>query len=89
MCLPCQSNNNSSVLPTVNRNIECETSYEFLLSIINSINTQMSKSNSLDVLQLLHNYKGQVISGINLGDYCYFNYTLIKTLVDEIIKPIN
>lgn len=84
MCA-CKNNNNlnSSVAPITNTT--CETEYSFLLNLLNSIEVQYQKPNSLETLQALNNYKGQIMSGINLGDYCYFNYNLIKTLIDEII----
>ena len=81
------SSSNIQSIPTPNNNINCEYTLQFLqvllLNIENFIRSGVLLPEDFNILQI---YRGQVLSGINLNNYCYTNYNNVTTLVNNVIS---
>lgn len=90
--MACACKNNSVITPPVpvnyiNNNLNCEYTLQFLqgllLNIENFIRSGILLPDDFNILQI---YRGQVLSGINLNNYCYTNYNNVNTLVNNVIS---
>lgn len=92
--MACACKNNSvtttqTILPpspiTVNNN--CEYTLQFLQGLLTNIDSAIRSGVLLpDDFNILQIYRGQVLSGINLNNYCYVNYNNVNTLVNNVIS---
>lgn len=74
-------------VPVNNTNINCEYTLEYLLSLKNTIDSFIvSNSVSVEDFNLLQIYKGKILSGINLVNYCYANYSDISLIINNVIS---
>ena len=66
--------------------INCNTPLSFLKYLVNLIDLNINNSNmsNEDKFQL-QIYKGQVQSGINIGNYCYINYAVLETNIINVV----
>jgi len=92
MCA-CKNNNNTEVVTNnnvvekPNNIIGCDTTLEFLTYLNNLISLNLGNSAMTDTDKyLLQVYKGQILSGINLTNYCYTDYKIVETSVYNVIS---
>lgn len=90
--MACACKNNSVITPPVpinyiNNNTNCEYTLQFLQSLLLNIENFIRSGILLpDDFNILQIYRGQVLSGINLNNYCYTNYNNVNTLVNNVIS---
>lgn len=87
----CRSNiqtSTTSYIPVpVVVNTNCNTSQEFVLSLKQKIDNSLHiQGLSIKDFNLLQIYKGQVLSGINLNNLCYSNYSQVEDIVNNVIS---
>lgn len=81
------STNNTEILVSPNTIPNCNTTLEFLNYLNNLITLNISNGRlSQEDKNLLQIYKGQVLSGISLVNYCYTDYQVVETNTYNVIS---
>lgn len=79
------SNSNISIPPSTIPN--CSTTLDFLNYLNNLITLNLGNTAiTTEDRYLLQVYKGQVLSGINLTNYCYTDYQVVETNIYNVIS---
>jgi len=91
MACACKNNNNvqSVQIPTPINNINnnCEYTLQYLQVLLSNIENFIKSGVLLpEDFNILQIYRGQVLSGINLNNYCYTNYNNVTILVNNVIS---
>lgn len=89
MC-PCQNQTNQNEVMQMslpNTTSNCNTPLSFLKYLVNLIDLNINNSGIVNEDRFqLQVYKGQVQSGINIGNYCYVDYAVLETNIVNVIS---
>lgn len=90
MACPCLNNQptyQSTPVESFSTNTNCSTTVDtlnYLLTLVD--NTLRTSGVTYDDFNQLQIYRGQVISGINLHNYCYVDYDNVAVHINNVIS---